>query len=49
VFLLNPGKKILRRTVLSFSRKTHTLIPKYDVTEPKARLLYLPVKKLLTG
>jgi len=28
-----------RRSILSFSRKTHTLIPKNDVTEPKARLL----------
>jgi len=27
------------RPVLSFSRKTHTLIPKNDVTEPKVRLL----------
>jgi len=36
-FLLNL-KKISRRSVLSFSRKiqkTHTLIPKNDVTEPK--------------
>jgi len=34
---LNP-KKIWHRTVLSFSRKTqktHTLIPKNDVTEPR--------------
>jgi len=40
-FLLNP-EKIWRRFVLSFSRKTkktHTLIPKNDVTEPKAKLL----------
>jgi len=32
-------KKIWRRFVLSFSRKTHTLIPKNDVTELKTRLL----------
>jgi len=38
-FLLNPEKKCWRRFVLSFSRKTHILIPKNDVTEPKARLL----------
>jgi len=41
-FLLNTEKKIWRRSVLSFSRKTqkmHTLIPKNDVTKPKARLL----------
>jgi len=40
-FLLHP-KKIWRRSVLSFSRnmqKTHTLIPKNDLTDPKARLL----------
>jgi len=46
-FLLNP-KKVGADPVLSFSRKTHTLIPKNDVTEPKARLLEYPVK-LLTG
>jgi len=28
-----------RISALSFSRKTHTLIPKNDVTEPTARLL----------
>jgi len=41
-FLLKPEKKIRRRSVLSFLRKmqkTHTLIPKNDITEPKARLL----------
>jgi len=41
-FLLNPEKKFWRRSVLLFSRKTlktHTLIPKNDVTDPKARLL----------
>jgi len=37
-FLLNPEKN-WRIAVLSFSRKTHTLILKNDVTEPKARLL----------
>jgi len=40
-FLLNPDK-IWRRPVLLFSRqtqKTHTLIPKDDVNEPKARPL----------
>jgi len=38
-FLLNPEKKNWCRSVLLFSRKnakTHTLIPKNDVTEPKA-------------
>jgi len=38
VFSLNL-KKIWRRSVLSFSRKTQILIPKNDVTEPKVRLL----------
>jgi len=37
-FLLNPEKNNWRRSVLSNSRKTHTLIPKNDVYEPKARL-----------
>jgi len=37
-FLLNP-KKIWHKSVLSFSGKTHTLILKNDITEPKARLL----------
>jgi len=35
-------KKIWRRSVLLFSRKTqktHTSVSKNDVTEPKARLL----------
>jgi len=32
-------EKIWLGSVLSFVRKTHTLIPKNDVTEPKARLL----------
>jgi len=46
-FFLNPEKR--RRPVLSFSIKTqimHTLIPKNDVTEPKARLLQQPVNRL---
>jgi len=41
-FLVNPEKKIWRRFVLSFLRKMqkrHTLIPKYDITEPKVRRL----------
>jgi len=40
--VLPKPRKHSRRTVLSFSRKTqklHTLIPKNDVPEPKARLL----------
>jgi len=40
-FLQNSEKNWCR-SVLSFSRKTqktYTLIPKNDVTEPKARLL----------
>jgi len=40
-FLLNPEKN-WHRSVLSISRKvqkSHTLIPKNDVTEPKAKLL----------
>jgi len=28
-----------RRYVFSFSKKSHTLIPKNDVTEPKAKKL----------
>jgi len=39
-FILNPEKN-LARSVLSVSRKTqktHTLIPKNDVTKPKTRL-----------
>jgi len=42
VFFLKNLKKNCCRFVLSFSRKTqkmHTLIPKNDVTEPKAKLL----------
>jgi len=39
-FLLNP-EKIWKRSVLSFLRKKEkgTLIPKNDVTDPKARRL----------
>jgi len=41
-FLLYPEIKNWRKSTLSFSRKmqkTHALLPKNDVTEPKARLL----------
>jgi len=41
VFSLNLEKKKLAQSVLSFSRKTHkthALIPKNDVIEPKAML-----------
>jgi len=41
-FLLNSKEKNWRRFVLSFSKKTqktHLLIPKNDVIEPKAKLL----------
>jgi len=41
-FLLNPEKKIWRRFVLLFLKKNAKnvpLIPKNDVTDPKARLL----------
>jgi len=38
-FLLNLEKKFWRGSVLLFLRKTHTPIPKNDVTDPKARLL----------
>jgi len=37
-FLVNFEKK-RHRSVVSFSRKTHSLIPKNDVIEPKAGLL----------
>jgi len=47
-FLLNH-EKILAQIRLVIFEINATLIPKNDVTEPKARLLYLPVKKLLTG
>jgi len=40
-FLLNPEKKISHRSI-SFEKnaKNEPLIPKNDVTEPKARLIY---------
>jgi len=41
-FLLNPEKNLaqIRLVVFENNAKTHTLIPKNDVTEPKARLLW---------
>jgi len=42
-------KKNLTHIRLVIFEMNALLIPKNDVTEPKARLLYLPVKKLLTG
>jgi len=44
----NPEKKLaqIRLVVFEINKR---LIPKNDVTKPKARLLYLSVKKLLTG
>jgi len=41
VFFLNSEKKLaqIRLVVLKKTQKPHTLIPKKDVTEPKARLL----------
>jgi len=39
----------IRLVVFEKFEKNAPLIPKNDVTEPKARLLYLSVKKLLTG
>jgi len=47
-FLLHPEKKLAQIRLVVFE-KNAPLIPKNDVTEPKARLLLLPVKKLLTG
>jgi len=38
----------IRLLVFEKNAKTHTLFPKNDVTETKARLFQLPVKKLLT-
>jgi len=40
-FLLNREKKVthIRLVVFEKNAKTHTLIPKNDDTEPKARLL----------
>jgi len=47
-FLLNPEKNLAQIRPVVFE-KNAPLIPKNDVTEPKTRLLELPVKKLLTG
>jgi len=47
-FLLNPEKNLAQIRLVVFEINA-PLIPKNDVTEPKARLLYLPVKKLLTS
>jgi len=40
-FLLNPEKNLaqIRLVVFEKTQKMHTLIPKNDITEPKARLL----------
>jgi len=40
-FLLNPEKNLaqIRLVVFEKNAKKHTLIPKNDVTEPKAKLL----------
>jgi len=40
-FLLNPVKNLVLIRLVIFEKiaKTHTLIPKTDVTKPKARLL----------
>jgi len=40
-FLINPEKKFGADPLVVFEKnaKKHTLIPKNDVTEPKARLL----------
>jgi len=50
-FILNPWKKLVQIRLVVFEKqaKNASLIPKNDVTEPKARLLYFPVNKLLTG
>jgi len=50
-FLLNPEKKFGTESSYRFREngKNAPLIRKNDVTEPKARLLYLPVKKLLVA
>jgi len=49
-FFLHPEKNLalIRLVVFEKNAKNGPLIPKNDVTEPKARLLLLPVK-LLTG
>jgi len=46
-FLLNPEKNFAQIHLVIFE-KNAIQYPKNDVTEPKARLLLLPVK-LLTG
>jgi len=38
-FLLNSEKKLGADSSLSFSKKTHTIIPKNNVTVPKAKVL----------
>jgi len=49
-FLLNPEKLTqIRLVVFEKHTKNAILHSKNDVTEPKARLLKLPIKKLLTG
>jgi len=50
-FLQNLEKNLaqIRLVVFEENTKNAPLIQKNDVTEPKARLLQLPVKKLLTG
>jgi len=49
-FLLNPTlKKNLAQIRLVVFEINGPLFPKNDVTEPKAKLIYLLVKKLLTG
>jgi len=50
-FLLNPEKNLAQIRLVVFEKieKNASLIPKNDVTEPKARLLKEPVKKLLTS
>jgi len=45
-FLLNPEKKLAQICLVLFE-KNAPLISKNDVTEPKARLLYQPVKLLI--
>jgi len=47
-FLLNLEKNLAQIRLVVFEINA-PLIPKNDVTEPKAKLLFLPVKKLLTG
>jgi len=45
-FLLNPENNLaqIRLVVFEKTQKMHTLIPKNDVTEPKAMLLYNRLK-----